>query len=99
MLNIYKKEDGNTLSVSLEGRLDTTTAPQLDEELNALLPGKTEVVLDMEKLEYISSAGLRVLLSTQKIMNKQGEMVIKNASEEVKEIFDVTGFSDILTVE
>lgn len=99
MLNIYKKEDGNTLSVSLEGRLDTTTAPQLDEELNTLLPGKTEVVLDMEKLEYISSAGLRVLLSAQKIMNKQGEMVIKNASEEVKEIFDVTGFSDILTVE
>ncbi len=99
MLNIYKKEDGNTLSVSLEGRLDTTTAPQLEGELISSLDGKTEVVLDMEKLEYISSAGLRVLLSAQKIMNKQGEMVIKNASEEVKEIFDVTGFSDILTVE
>jgi len=99
MLNINKEENGTNLTVSLEGRLDTTTAPQFEGELISSLDGKTEVVLDMEKLEYISSAGLRVLLSAQKIMNKQGEMVIKNASEEVKEIFDVTGFSDILTVE
>ena len=99
MLNINKKEEGNDLTVLLEGRLDTITAPQLEEELKSALDGKTGLVLDMEKLEYISSAGLRVLLSAQKIMNKQGSMVIKNASEEVKEIFEVTGFSDILTIE
>ena len=63
------------------------------------LDGKTELIMDMAKLEYISSAGLRVLLSTQKIMNKQGSLVIKSASDEVKEIFEVTGFSDILTIE
>ena len=99
MLNINKEGTGNNLVVSLEGRLDTTTAPQLEGELKPALDGKTELVMDMAKLEYISSAGLRVLLSAQKIMNKQGSMVIKNASDEVKEIFEVTGFSDILTIE
>ena len=99
MLNINKETTGNNLTVSLEGRLDTMTAPQLESELKSALDGKTELMIDMAKLEYISSAGLRVLLSAQKIMNKQGSMVIKNASEEVKEIFEVTGFSDILTVE
>lgn len=99
MLNITKNANGNELKVILEGRLDTTTAPQLEEQLGAALEGITDLKLDLEKLEYISSAGLRVLLSSQKIMNKQGSMVITNASEEVKEIFDVTGFSDILTIE
>ncbi len=99
MLNINKEVNGNNLTVSLEGRLDTTTAPELDGELKAALEGRTELIMDMEKLEYISSAGLRVLLSAQKIMNKQGSMVVRNASDEVKEIFEVTGFLDILTVE
>lgn len=98
MLNISKNADGSTLVVGLEGRLDTSTAPELEESLKDALDGVLELTLDLNGLEYISSAGLRVLLSTQKVMNKQGSMVIANASEEVKEIFDVTGFSDILTI-
>ncbi|MBR6159648.1 MAG: STAS domain-containing protein [Lachnospiraceae bacterium] len=98
MLNITKNADGASLVVGLEGRLDTSTAPELEESLKDALDGVSELTLDLNGLEYISSAGLRVLLSTQKIMNKQGSMVIDNASEEVKEIFDVTGFSDILTI-
>lgn len=99
MLNIIKNANGNVLKIILEGRLDTTTAPQLEEQLGAALAGVTELKFDLEKLEYISSAGLRVLLSSQKTMNKQGKMVITNTSAEIKEIFDVTGFSDILTIE
>lgn len=99
MLNINKETNGSNLSFALEGRLDTTTAPDLEKELNESIEGVTELVMDLGKLEYISSAGLRVLLSAQKTMNKQGSMVVRNVSEDVKEIFDVTGFSDILTVE
>jgi anti-sigma B factor antagonist len=99
MLNINKKKEGTDLTVILEGRLDTTTAPTLESELKSSLDGVTSLAFDMAELQYISSAGLRVLLSAQKIMNKQGSMVVKNASEDVKEIFDVTGFSDILTIE
>ena len=99
MLNITKNANGEALKIILEGRLDTTTAPQLEAELGKVLPGVTDLKFDLEKLEYISSAGLRVLLSTQKTMNKQGKMVVSNASAEVKEIFDVSGFSDILTIE
>ena len=99
MLNITKKAEGSKLTVFLEGRIDTTTAPSLDDELNASLDGVEELVMDLDKLDYISSAGLRVLLSAQKTMNKQGKMIVKNASEEVMEIFEVTGFSDILTIE
>jgi anti-sigma B factor antagonist len=99
MLNITKNANGNALKIILEGRLDTTTAPQLEEQLNSALEGVTDLQFDLAKLEYISSAGLRVLLASQKTMNKQGSMVISNASDEVKEIFDVTGFSDILTIE
>ncbi|MBR5944587.1 MAG: STAS domain-containing protein [Lachnospiraceae bacterium] len=99
MLNIIKNVNGNELKFILEGRLDTTTAPQLEEALNSALTGVTTLKFDLEKLDYISSAGLRVLLSSQKTMNKQGSMVISNVSPEVKEIFDVTGFSDILTIE
>ena len=97
-MTINKESNGNEQVISLEGRLDTTTAPQLDEEIKSL-DGVEKLVFNLEKLEYISSAGLRVLLSAQKIMNKQGSMVVKNVSEEVKEIFEVTGFSDILTIE
>ena len=97
-MTIEKQSNGNELTISLEGRLDTATSPQLDEEVKAL-GGISKLVFDFSKLEYISSAGLRVLLSAQKIMNKQGSMVIKNVSDEIKEIFEVTGFVDILTVE
>ena len=83
----------------LEGRLDTGTAPKLDSELRTILKGVNSLVFNMDGLEYISSAGLRVLLTAQKIMNNQGTMVIRNASEEVMEIFDVTGFSNVLTIE
>ena len=98
-MNITQNKDGSKLTISLEGRLDTTTAPQLETELKTALDGVTELVFDIKDLAYISSAGLRVLLSAQKVMNKQGSMVIRGASEEVMDIFDVTGFVDILTIE
>ena len=96
---IEKKLNGNELTVSISGRLDTTTAPQLEAELKQSLDGVEKLVLDFTELEYLSSAGLRVLLSTQKTMNKQGEMIIKNVNETINEIFEVTGFIDILTIE
>ncbi len=98
-MQIEKKLENNVLSFALEGRLDTMTAPQLEAEVVGKLDGVTELNFDFAKLSYISSAGLRVLLSAQKVMNKQGSMVIKNAGPEIREIFDVTGFSDILTLE
>ncbi len=98
-MNIQKTVNGVALTVKVEGRLDTTTSPKLEEELRGSVGGVTCLVFDFEKLEYISSAGLRVLLAMQKIMNKQGEMRIKNVSETVMEVFEITGFSDILTIE
>ena len=98
-MTINKTANGNELTIGLEGRLDTTTAPQLDDELKTALDGIAKLEFNFEKLEYISSAGLRVLLSAQKVMNKQGSMVIKNVNEEIQEIFEVTGFVDILTIE
>ncbi len=98
-MTINKTANGKELVIALEGRLDTTTAPQLDEELKTALGGIEDLKFDFAKLEYISSAGLRVLLSAQKVMNKQGSMVIKNVNEEIHEIFEVTGFVDILTIE
>jgi anti-sigma B factor antagonist len=98
MLNIEKKTEGNNLTIELTGRLDTTTAPDLEKEVKGNIEGVESLVFDFNALEYISSAGLRVLLSAQKIMNKQGKMTIKNVCDEIKEIFEVTGFSDILTV-
>lgn len=99
MLNIEKKTEGETLTVSLSGRLDTMTAPQLEGELRSAVDGIAHLTFDLEGLEYVSSAGLRVLLSAQKVMNKQGEMVIRRANDEVMEIFEVTGFIDILNIE
>ena len=99
MLNINKNLEDKTLNVALEGRLDTTTAPPLEAELKSVLPEVTALVMDFEKLEYISSAGLRVLLSAQKIMNKQGEMKLIHVNDVINEIFEVTGFSDILNIE
>jgi anti-sigma B factor antagonist len=98
MLNINKTVEGEKTVFTLEGRMDTVTAPELEKELKASLDGVTTLTLDMEKLEYISSAGLRVLLSAQKIMNKQGEMKVIHVGETIMEIFEVTGFSDILTI-
>ena len=98
-MTINKKLNGSALCVALEGRLDTTTAPELESELKASLGGVNELVFDFEKLDYISSAGLRVLLSAQKTMTKQGEMKIIHVNEMIMEVFEVTGFSDILTIE
>ncbi len=98
-MTINKTKNGNELLLSLEGRLDTLTAPELEKEFGASLAGVTSLVLDFEKLEYISSAGLRVLLSAQKVMNAQGQMKVCHVNETVMEIFEVTGFSDILTIE
>ena len=98
-MNILKKEDGTTLTLSLEGRLDTTTSPVLEAELKHSVEGVTELVIDMAALEYISSSGLRVLLSAQKVMNRQGKMTVRNVNETIMEIFEVTGFADILTIE
>ena len=98
-MTINKTKTDSVLTVALEGRLDTTTAPELEAALNGALEGVTELVMDFAKLEYISSAGLRVLLSAQKTMNKQGKMKVLHVSADVMEIFEVTGFSDILTIE
>ena len=98
-MTITKEQNGSALTMKLEGRLDTTTAPQLEAELKDSLAGVTDLVLDFEKLEYISSAGLRVLLSTEKVMKQQGKMVLKNVCSDIMEVFEITGFADILTVE
>ena len=99
MLNLDKKQENEKLTGVLEGRLDTTTAPDLEKLLQESLPGVTELVLDFAKLDYISSAGLRVLLAAQKIMSKQGSMKLQHVNESIMEILEVTGFVDILTIE
>ena len=98
-MTIDKIQDGKSLKVKVSGRLDTTTAPQLEEELNASLAEVEDLTMDLEELEYISSAGLRVLLSAQKVMNKQGTMTVIGVNDTIMEIFEVTGFSDILTIQ
>lgn len=98
-MEINKNLNNDTLTIELIGRLDTTTAPQLENELKESLNGVCALILDFSKLEYISSAGLRVLLSAQKIMNTQGTMKVTNVNDEIKEVFEITGFNDILTIE
>lgn len=98
-MSIIKKQDGTTLTVALEGRLDTVTSPHLEGELRTAVNGVTELIFDLTGLEYISSAGMRVLLSAQKVMNRQGKMTIRNVKPEIMEIFEVTGFVDILSIE
>ena len=98
-MNINKTIDGTILHISLEGRLDTTTAPQLEAELGQSLDGITRLELDFDQLEYLSSAGLRVILAAQKTRNRQGGMVIRHVNETIMEVFEVTGFIDILTIE
>ena len=97
-MTIKKKQEGTSFMVQLGGRLDTTTAPELEAALKELGNVK-ELVLDFADLEYISSAGLRVLLGAQKTMNKQGSMVIRHVNDVIMEVFEVTGFADILTLE
>ena len=97
-MNVEKTQNGSHLTIAVEGRLDTTTSPQLEQELSNALAGVSELTFDFAKLDYISSAGLRVLLSTQKIMNRQGSMDVCNVKPEIMEIFDVTGFVDVLTI-
>ena len=98
-MRIEKNQEGEKLNLAVIGRLDTTTAPELEQELKESLEGVNELVLDLAGLEYISSAGLRVLLAAQRRMNKQGSMKLVNVNELVMEVFEVTGFSDILTIE
>lgn len=98
-MKVETKKDNNNLTIELEGRLDTNTAPNLEKELSDL-NGVDNLTFDFNKLDYISSAGLRVLLACQKEINsKSGSMVVKNVKEEIQEVFDMTGFSDILTIE
>ena len=98
-MTILQTKNEKALTIALEGRLDTTTAPELEAVLNDALAVTEELIFDFEKLDYISSAGLRVLLSAQKTMNRQGTMKVIHANEMILEIFEVTGFADILTVE
>ena len=99
MLNIQKTLGSETATISLSGRLDTVTAPELEREIRDSLDGVSELTLELGELEYISSAGLRVLLSAKKQMDRQGKMKVTNVSEAIMDIFEVTGFSDILTIE
>ncbi len=98
-MDIIKAKNADELTIELVGRLDTTTAPELEAELKDSLDGVTKLTIEFSKLDYISSAGLRVLLAAQKTMNKQGKMVVKNVNDDIMEVFEITGFSDILTIE
>ena len=98
-MDISSKQEGTVLEIALQGRLDTMTAPELEAELNKSLKDSDSLVLDFSKLEYISSAGLRVLLSAHKAMSSKGGMKVTNVNEIVREVFEVTGFDDILTIE
>lgn len=98
-MEILKTKEGTELTIAINGRIDTNTSPELEENVKSDIEGVTKLVFDFANVAYISSAGLRVLLSSQKKMNQQGSMVIKNVSEEVSEIFEVTGFIDIFTIE
>ena len=98
-MNIEKNRQGNELQVVLEGRLDTVSAPDLDAVVKNELLGVDTFILDLKKLQYTSSAGLRVILIAQKTMNKQGKMILKNVSAAVMEVFEMTGLSDLLTIE
>ena len=97
-MDIIKNVNGKSLNIALVGRLDTITAPDLDKELKESLSDIEALAFDFEKLEYISSAGLRVLLSAQKVMNKQGSMTLANVNDSILEVFEMTGFSEILTI-
>ena len=98
-MTIEKKINGESVTLVVSGRLDTQTAPELEKELDATLPGLKELTFDMTNLEYVSSAGLRVILKAQKAMNAQGSMKLTGVNDSIMEVFDITGFLDILTIE
>ena len=98
-MTITKQQNGTALMLAVSGRLDTTTSPELEQELSASLDSADSLILDFSGLDYVSSAGLRVLLSAHKQMSGKGGMKVKNVNEIVREVFDVTGFSDILNIE
>ena len=98
-MHINLNRENNKLTVTVSGRVDTTTAAELEKSILESIEGVTHLVLDLKDMSYTSSAGLRVLLKAQKVMNAQGEMKVINVCNDVKEIFDITGFSDILTIE
>ena len=98
-MTIEKKINGEEVTLAVSGRLDTQTAPELEAELDAVLPGLKELTFDMANLEYVSSAGLRVILKAQKAMNTQGSMKLTGVNDSIMEVFDITGFLDILTIE
>ena len=98
-MTITTTRNGSALTLQLEGRLDTTTSPQLEAELSASLDGVTQLTLDLQQLAYLSSAGLRVILGAQKRMNKQGHMTVKNVCADIMEVFEITGFVDILDIQ
>lgn len=99
-MDVNKRQDGNAVIVEIVGRLNTNTAPQLEGELQDVIGSTLELVLDCENLEYISSAGLRVILSTQKAMSRRrGSLVVRNVKPEIYEVFEMTGFLDFLTIE
>lgn len=98
-MNITKNQNGELLEMALEGRLDTVTSPKLEKELSTSLNGIKELVFDFAKLEYVSSAGLRVLLTAQKVMNTQGSMKVCHVNANIMEVFEITGFADVLTIE
>ena len=98
-MTIEKKINGEVVALIVSGRLDTQTAPELEKELDTILPGVKELTFDMTNLEYVSSAGLRVILKAQKAMNMQGSMKLTGVNDSIMEVFDITGFLDILTIE
>lgn len=98
-MEIIKEKNGTAVTMSLQGRLDTATAPQMEAELKKDMEEVTRLILDMRELEYLSSAGLRVILNAQKMMGKRGDMVVRHVNETIMEVFELTGFSDILTIE
>ena len=98
-MNIEKKANGSKVTFIISGRLDTNTAPEFERAVKSSVDGTTELVFEFKDLEYISSAGLRVLLSSQKTMNRQGKMKVRNINRTIAEIFEVTGFNEILTIE
>ena len=98
-MNITTDKGNNTVTLTVEGRLDTTTAPELEKTIGEACEGACELVLNLENVAYISSAGLRVLLSAQKKMSKQGSMKLKNVCETVMDVLEMTGFADILVIE
>ena len=98
-MTIEKKINGEAVTLIVSGRLDTQTAPELENELDAILPGLKDLTFDMTSLEYVSSAGLRVILKAQKAMNTQGSMKLTGVNDSIMEVFDITGFLDILTIE